>query len=294
MLVLPQRVIHKESSSLQKKSISTLKKVAPENMTNSVAYEIFTQLKRNKCKSKICINWGDVKLAVALIYGEDPSSWTESHIYLNFSRVKLKHNKIRSSKVKLKEYMTRQWNLPKRKQMPTDLVFNVQTTGQPDPSTLDEFSGQVTNMSLLIIENKRLKNRLDVAKQENKHIIDSMVVVKQENKHLVDSLCVMKQEHKDLVDSLCVVKQENKHLVDSLCIVKQEHKDLIDSLCIVKQDNQRTSDKNIILMDTLDVVKQEYCDQVGIAYVVKQEDDSFVDTTEIGLERWVVVEQENE
>ena len=33
--------------------VSTLKNVTPENLTNGVAYEIFSQIKRNKCKYNI-------------------------------------------------------------------------------------------------------------------------------------------------------------------------------------------------------------------------------------------------
>ena len=75
--------------------VSTLMNVTSENLTNGVAYEIFNQIKWNKCTCNI--SWIYVKLAVVSIYGAYPNSWNYMCICRYFGGVSEHHDRARRS-----------------------------------------------------------------------------------------------------------------------------------------------------------------------------------------------------
>ena len=66
--------------------MSVLKNVTPQNFTNRVAYDIFMELKQNKCKGNL--SWVDIIAVVGSVFAEETTSVSRACKQKSFARVK--------------------------------------------------------------------------------------------------------------------------------------------------------------------------------------------------------------
>ena len=217
--------------------VSTLMNVTPENLTNGIAYEIFSQIKQNKCRCNI--SWTDVKLAVASIYGADPNSWNYMCIRRYFGRVSEHHDRARRVPAGIIEYMARQWKLPpqlERKRLNKQDSDDKLVDGTKVPK-FEQFVDQVETITVenLMLENKRLMDKIDVIKQENKVLTDRL------NMFSTCSACSMlKEENRKLTDRLVIAQKKIEEHERSNRKFKNEMK-----LCNRKRMNQMLKRKQV-------------------------------------------------